>query len=56
MSDTKAIIITEVAKILLTGYFTYARQQGMNKTELDRLYWDTKEEFLLNDPKNLEDM
>jgi len=56
MSDTKAIVITEMAKILLTGYFTYAKQQGMNKNEMDRLYWDTKEKFLLNDPKNLENV
>jgi hypothetical protein len=50
------LITVEVAKVLLTGYFTYMRDKGLNEQEIEELYQKTKLEFLQNDPANLEDI
>lgn len=49
---TKAVI--EIAKLLLTAYFSFAKLQGASEAELDDLYGTAKDEFDQNDPGKLE--
>lgn len=51
-----AIVVAEVAKLLLTGYFTYAKQQGLSEDETKEIYEESKETFDGNSPEQLEDV
>lgn len=51
-----AIVIAEVAKLLLTGYFTYTKQQGLSEEETQKVYNESKAEFEGNTPDKLEDV
>lgn len=48
------ILVSEVAKIILQGYFTMARQKGLTEEQTQELYDKTKKEFEENDPNQLE--
>jgi len=47
--------ILEVAKLMLSAYFSYARLQGASDEELDGLYSAEKEKFNNNNPLDLPD-
>jgi len=51
-----AIVVIEVAKVLLTGYMTYAKQKGLTEEEMEGIYEEAKLTFSKNDPSNLIDV
>lgn len=55
MSNT-AIVVVEVAKVLLSGYFSYVKQNGLTDDEIKELYETEKAAFNTNDPAALEDV
>lgn len=51
-----AIVVSELLKIALTGYFTMAKQSGLSEEELDQVYQDSKKTFDESNPANLEEL
>jgi hypothetical protein len=51
---TEAIL--EIAKMLLSAYFSFARLNGASEEELSELYQKEKEKFDINSPDKLEDV
>lgn len=51
-----APVAAEVLKLVLQGYFSYARQLGLSKEEADQLYNDQKAEFEKNNPADIPDV
>ena len=50
------IVVAEVAKILLQGYFSYLRQQGATPEQIDQLYSEEKAQFEANNPDDIPDV
>lgn len=50
------IIVSELLKIALTGYFTMAKQAGLSEEETLKVYQDSKKEFDANNPADLADV
>jgi hypothetical protein len=51
MATTAAVVIAgEVAKVLLNLYFQYVKQSGLNAEEAEKLYLQTRLDFIKNDP------
>ncbi|MDA3790507.1 MAG: hypothetical protein PF503_18695 [Desulfobacula sp.] len=56
MKDSDKDLIMEVSKLLLTGYFTYAKQKGLSEQEAEKAYRESRAQFAKNIPGNLEDV
>lgn len=59
MSTTATTIaagVMEVGKVLLTGYFSYMRQQGASAEDAQKLYDEAKADFDKNNPASLPDV
>jgi len=48
--------VLEIAKMLLTAYFSYARLNGATDEEIERIYSQVKASFKTNTPDQLEDI
>lgn len=46
----------EVAKLLLSAYFSFAKIQGATEEQLKQIYKDARADFDKNDPTALEDV
>ena len=53
-SMTKVAI--EVAKLLLSAYFSFAKVSGATEEQLKQIYKDARTEFEFNDPNALEEV
>ncbi len=50
-----ATTVVELSKLLLSGYFAYARQKGMTEEEINRSFVEAKTDFEKNNPADLPD-
>jgi len=49
-------MVVEIAKVLITSYFTYAKEKGLSKEQINNLYLQIKYEFEENNPDKLEEV
>lgn len=54
MSDI--IVVGEVAKLLLMGWFEYLKTQGLSEEEANKLYQEQKAKMFSRDPNQLPDV
>lgn len=49
-------VAIEVAKLLLSAYFSFAKVSGATEEQLKQIYKDARTEFEFNDPNALEEV